>query len=582
MENKGKFWHRKGATPFAIPASEYEKSGTGRKIVNPHLETLTKELKTYQLFSIIVSDLQGIITPLTLQAKIYDMKDGMLQFGPKNGTPYSRYATEDDYKGNIRQYPIYCFSTPIKNYEEKEEGDKIPLNMLKQFLNNYPSAAWWHNGNQDPSCQFHGLHLHIIVDPATNDIYNQRKVKTMTSSMRKSGISFRSQKVASREGILTYLQTPPRMLIGRNNLRMLSWIAATGGRAGLFPEPDMERYCTPEYSNCRDNDDIKGKDTASGFFQNQLELNKDEGNSGKVITIAEMIKNPPTSYQEALKGQKKAVAKTDQPNRSAKRIDTIIDYIKEYDSTVPEILTSKVQESGDKDRLLQWRTIVTANNFRSQALTEIRNLDEKAGITYIDKLHDWEPEIEDQMKIMTIHETGKLFMDWCVEQNLVAANLLTKMYVILAKKNPKRNTLLLHGASNAGKTFWCSALAPLQEVTGQTIQSADFAWSKYIDKDVIMIPELSFSKPEQVEESKKIFEGLATQVNIKNKEARMLRRTPILLQCNTLPWARQFAQEREAFLNRSFNHLDLQESECLMDLTLGPNPKFFAKVMKSL
>lgn len=97
-----------------------------------------------------------------------------------------------------------------------------------------------------------------------------------------------------------------------------------------------------------------------------------------------------------------------------------------------------------------------------------------------------------------------------------------------------------------------------------------------------MIPELSFTKPEQVEESKKIFEGLPTQVNIKNKEARMLNRTPILLQCNTLPWARQFAQEREAFLNRSLSHLDLQQSDCLIDLTQGPNSKFFANIFMLL
>lgn len=106
--------------------------------------------------------------------------------------------------------------------------------MLKQFLNNFPTAVWWHNGNQDSGCQFHTLHLHIIADPGTNDLYNLRKVKNMTASMGKSGISLRSQKVKSREGILTYLQTPLRMLIGCNNLQNVEYDYADGRKSRAF------------------------------------------------------------------------------------------------------------------------------------------------------------------------------------------------------------------------------------------------------------------------------------------------------------------------------------------------------------
>lgn len=100
---------------------------------------------------------------------------------------------------------------------------------------------------------------------------------------------------------------------------------------------------------------------------------------------------------------------------------------------------------------------------------------------------------------LTTHDTGKVFNDWCAEQNLSASNILAEMYINLTKKNQKINTFLLHGESNAGKTYWSKALSPIEVITGQTIQRSDFAWSKCIEKEIIMIPELSFTKPVQVE-----------------------------------------------------------------------------------
>lgn len=75
---------------------------------------------------------------------------------------------------------------------------------------------------------------------------------------------------------------------------------------------------------------------------------------------------------------------------------------------------------------------------------------------------------------------------------------------------------------------------------------------------------------------------MPTTVNIKNKEARLLPRTPILLQCNTLPWARQFAQEREAFVNRNFHHIDLKKSKVLHQINKKANPLYFGRISKEL
>lgn len=56
------------------------------------------------------------------------------------------------------------------------------------------------------------------------------------------------------------------------------------------------------------------------------------------------------------------------------------------------------------------------------------------------------------------------------------------------------------------------------------VQSSDFTRQKCLNKEVIQIqiPELSLTKPEQVEACKGYFEGLDTTVNVQNKEPRIL------------------------------------------------------------
>lgn len=64
---------------------------------------------------------------------------------------------------------------------------------------------------------------------------------------------------------------------------------------------------------------------------------------------------------------------------------------------------------------------------------------------------------------------------------------------------------MLQGESNAGKTFWATALVPFMDVVGQTIQSQDFAYQKCVGKEIFQISEMSLTKPEQ-EESKELID----------------------------------------------------------------------------
>ena len=92
------------------------------------------------------------------------------------------------------------------------------------------------------------------------------------------------------------------------------------------------------------------------------------------------------------------------------------------------------------------------------------------------------------------------------------------MFVVLDKSFPQINCLMLQGSSNAGKTYWTKAILSISDLVGQTIQSTDFAYQQCIDKISNPNPGIE-TKPEQVEEFKKVCEGLPNTDNYKEQGA---------------------------------------------------------------
>ena len=133
------------------------------------------------------------------------------------------------------------------------------------------------------------------------------------------------------------------------------------------------------------------------------------------------------------------------------------------------------------------------------------------------------------------------------------------------------------GQSDAGKTFWTDPLI-IPDLCGQVITSADFMWQECTGKDLILVPELTLSKYDQVEGFKKISEDLPTMVNVKNKPAVLLQRTPMLVTTNTYPW-KFFNDEEEAIKNRMFFH---EVKKYDWNNPKSPNPKFFCNLFKSI
>lgn len=213
--------------------------------------------------------------------------------------------------------------------------------------------------------------------------------------------------------------------------------------------------------------------------------------------------------------------------KQAHNVDRLKELMRKYGKHTDEELMRAVVVGRDTTDIMAMRVLSTMSYYKiilAQALTEIRLEDEVAGITYLDKFLSDCPSPVDTL---SVEQTAELHRQWCSEQNIQVGDFLMKLYCILAKIFPKLNCFMLQGQSNAGKTYWTTPAMPFADTIGHTIQSQDFAFMKCVGKDIIQIPELTLSKNEQVEELKKVLEGLPTTINIKNKEPRVLERTPV-------------------------------------------------------
>lgn len=96
----------------------------------------------------------------------------------------------------------------------------------------------------------------------------------------------------SIEGIFVYLQTPSRVMIGCNNMRMLTWITQTESQQALFQQKDMKDLLEEIPA------DQSKEMTRSAFKESLMKITNDS-------SMMSMIQDPPLDFNEALKGERK-------------------------------------------------------------------------------------------------------------------------------------------------------------------------------------------------------------------------------------------------------------------------------------
>nr|WCD44320.1 MAG: nonstructural protein 1 [Duck parvovirus] len=128
-------------------------------------------------------------------------------------------------------------------------------------------------------------------------------------------------------------------------------------------------------------------------------------------------------------------------------------------------------------------------------------------------------------------------------------------YRWINKLDTKRNTFVLWGPSNTGKSAMISGLKSCVS-WGEIVNSNTFAFEALVESTIGVWEEPLIS-PELAEKAKQVFEGMECSIPIKYKKPYKLPRTPIIMTTNHAPW-RFCNAEEEMFRNRmyiwKFNH----------------------------
>lgn len=485
-----------------------------------------------ETYSIVIANLQHYCQPSFIQNRIYllDQQTGF----PKTsqaGFPFGKYATSENFTGEhgIAYTPSLALATPKNIFDTLDDGQKDVTNAIKTFVNKRPAAFFWHHGGNDERCSFHGLHIHMIVHSAIK-LHDVNMFRMLKSVLTKYGLQVKCQKVVHLEALMNHLQTEPRVLLSCNNLSLCARLKKTQGKNPF--------YTGLHIRNFTEDDTIEQirKDEDGGAFMNEILKYKEQTKPPNMLQVIDNL----SKQTEDIDKSKQPLATFSMEDtevketKTAKKIDELKTLMKKYSKTNEEDLLKEIMKEGDVQDLVRYRVLYTGpliHKVHYQAVQELKLENDISRYSYIDRFID---ECPSPVDTMSIEETAKVHLQWCREQNIDVGDYLMKQFAILDKTFPKVNCFCLQGQSNAGKMFWTVPLMPFSDSIGQTVQSQDFMFQRCLQKEVIQIPELSLSKPEQVEEVKKIFEGLPTTINIKNREPKVLERTPVILTCNGL------------------------------------------------
>ncbi|UTI93237.1 NS1 [Tilapia parvovirus] len=148
---------------------------------------------------------------------------------------------------------------------------------------------------------------------------------------------------------------------------------------------------------------------------------------------------------------------------------------------------------------------------------------------------EWMPNAKCMHNILQLH-------------NINTAEFDCTVWKWITHTNGKRNTILLMGASNTGKTAFIRGL--LANIPHGEIQniSSGFAFEDLVGA-VIGVWEEPLISTELAEKAKLIFEGGTTSVPVKRKQPVVISNVPIIMTSNHVPW-RWCENERAALSNR--------------------------------
>lgn len=334
-------------------------------------------------------------------------------------------------------------------------------------------------------CPTRGPHWHIVL-PGPLDgnpaciasrcrFYRRYQERTRISGRRTYGII---------NNFIEYLLRPPRLLTAHKGifLRIVAGVraAASTGAANVLPAATEDATDAPPPSN--EQGRRRGRPTNA--------MSAAERNGQRAVERA--------NQKAGLKGEELRILQDLVVRSHAKSKGALVRWVKKHGSTeewtfVYDVLTAK----GMRDFDTKFRTAIQ--------LCEMEYLDQ----SWEDLLKQCSDDLFPSERYHSVGTSRQLISRWFNDQDIDIWKFVEGTIPIFDKSRKKKNTVVLHGEKNSGKTL--------------------------IDKRSMLIEELVIG-PTQTEEMKSVMGGEPVMIQVKCKNQAYLDRTPVVITCNTFPW----------------------------------------------
>lgn len=167
------------------------------------------------------------------------------------------------------------------------------------------------------------------------------------------------------------------------------------------------------------------------------------------------------------------------------------------------------------------------------------------------KSHRWKDP-----QYLSIDASIDLLVDWCEHNEIDWGLLISCILNVMDKKSVKKNTILIMGPSNGGKSVVISVpiqtLIPVKCMLSSAGNSSQFLWQDAPGTRCIFMEEAEVT-PEHQNTAKKILGGEECAVDVKQQHASTVFRVPVIMTCNSDPFNLIPKHcDREALKNRVF------------------------------
>lgn len=154
----------------------------------------------------------------------------------------------------------------------------------------------------------------------------------------------------------------------------------------------------------------------------------------------------------------------------------------------------------------------------------------------------------------TVDRSCALFMNWCRFQKIDPYRLIEEVFAVMDRSVFKKNTLMLYGEPNSGKTIiFTETLSSLATHVGRITclgANSEFVFQECVNKRLIAIDELLVVR-EQMQIMKVLLGGEKMNANTKHTKAAEMERTPVIFTANNPIWI-QASGEEAAFRTRCY------------------------------